>query len=291
MFKLEINTHDQTVAHHFFGLLSEIYEPAANSISVFEHNTSWLVEGYFEQQKEAESAALWLCAASCYCVPSWSLSKVDDRNWVALSQAGLPPVYAGRYTIYGSHDKKKVGRGPKRILIDAGEAFGTAHHATTYGCLIAIDYVTRRKQFKKILDLGTGSGILALALRRAMPQAHILGTDFDGNSIDVAKANAAINGSLSITNGRLMFATSLALQDKSIRQAQPFNLIVANILASSLIQMARDIAPALQRGGNLVLSGILYSQARQVIAQYNSHGLRLLKHLQIDAWSTIIMVK
>ena len=291
MYKLAIYADDRDEAHHFAGLLGEILEPAAEAVSVFENDSQWLVEGYFAQYSEAESAAAHLGSISLAGAPTWSVEEIGDRNWVALSQAALPPVHAGRFTVFGSHDRSRVGCGPNRILIDAGEAFGTAHHATTYGCLLAIDRLTRRRRFQNILDLGTGSGVLALALHRALPHAHILATDLDARSVEVAQANARINGDMSIMHGRMFFVSAPGLRDKVIRRAQPFDLIVANILAGPLMQMAGDISPALATGGMLVLSGILVEQAAEVAALYTSHNLHIDRHTQSDNWSTLVMIK
>jgi len=291
MYKLAIHADNRMTAHHFAGLLSEAIHPAADAVSVFENGAQWRVEGYFTEHTVAETAAECVCSISTEARPDWAIEGVGAHNWVALSQAALPPVFAGRFTIHGSHDSIRVGRGPNRILIDAGEAFGTAHHATTYGCLVAIDRLTRRRYFKNILDFGTGSGVLALALRRAMPQARILATDADRTSIDVARTNARLNGDMSCAHGRLTFHTAKGMQAGAIRAAYPFDLIVANILAGPLAEMAGDISSALRIGGVLLLSGLLNEQAAGVRATYASYGLRLEQHIRMDNWSTLVMVR
>ncbi|NQX79975.1 MAG: 50S ribosomal protein L11 methyltransferase [Hyphomicrobiaceae bacterium] len=291
MYKLTIVVENKTSAYYFFELLSEMCQSEANAISIFEYKTIWTVDAYYGEWSQAEKAALWLCSISIYKLSSWVVEQIADQDWVVLSQTALPPVYAGRFTIHGSHDRTKIGRGQNRILIDAGEAFGTAHHPTTHGCLIAIDLLTRKQNFKNIMDIGTGSGVLALALRRTMPRANILATDLDARATKVAKNNALLNNSLSLFNGRLFFAIAQGLQDKAVRLAQPFNLIVANILAVTLTRMVCDIRLALRVRGSLILSGILIAQSNSVIACYKSHGFSLCKHIQIDGWSTLIMVR
>jgi ribosomal protein L11 methyltransferase len=199
-------------------------------------------------------------------------------------------VFAGRFTVAGSHDRDRVPNGPNTLMIEAGEAFGTAHHATTYGCLLALDRVTRRRAFHNVLDLGTGSGILALAIQRTLPDAIIIASDLDPRSIEVAAENARHNG-LPVRAGGPDFIVADGVRDHRIRRKAPFDLVVANILAGPLIAMADDITRVLGAGGTLVLSGILVSQAQQVAMRYRSLGLRVRRHDRHDEWSTLVFAK
>ena len=175
--KLVVPVADRTTAHLIAGVLSDLFVPAPNAVTVFEDTgpdapDGWLVEAYYgDEAADAAKAATFFSDILQIPAPSCRLELVPDENWVAKSQAALPPVFAGRFVVHGSHDSARIGRGWSKIKIDAGEAFGTAHHATTYGCLLALDCLTRRRQFCNVLDLGTGSGVLALAVQRAMPAA------------------------------------------------------------------------------------------------------------------------
>ena len=299
--KLVIETQERELAHQIAGVLGEAIEPAPAAFSVFENGSGWLVEALFEDRPpDAQVVGGQIGDMLSVAPPPCRLEAVPDRNWVALSQAALPPVYAGRFTVYGRHDRERIARGPSTIMIDAGEAFGTAHHATTYGCLLAIDRLTRRRVFKRILDLGTGSGVLAIALHRALPAARIIATDLDQRSVEVAHENARINNAAGLRGGcsgegyggpGLSFVAAAGFAHPAIRRAGPLDLIVANILAGPLMQLAGDQSRALACGGALVLSGILNDQAAAVIAQYNAHGFALAEHARIEGWSTLVLLK
>lgn len=295
LYRLSIETRERELAHQIAGVLGEVIEPAPDAFSVFEKGDGWLVEALFEDQPpDAQMLSRQIGDMLAVAPPECRLDEVPDRNWVAISQAALPPVYAGRFTIYGRHDRGRIARGPWTIMIDAGEAFGTAHHATTYGCLLAIDHLTRRRNFKRVLDLGTGSGVLAIALHRALPGARITATDLDERSVEVAHENALINCAASVGGGGragLSFLAASGFVHPDVRRAGPFDLIVANILAGPLMRLAGDQSKALIRGGALVLSGILNDQAAAVIAQYGAHGFSLSHHARIEGWSTLVMSK
>lgn len=290
--KLAIRHPDRSTAHQIAGVLTDLIEPAPDALTIFEDGTAWLIEAYFEAPP-ADPGQLVDNIANMLAipVPEFGMENVPDENWVALSQAALPPVYAGRFTIYGSHDLERVGRGLNTILIDAGEAFGTAHHATTYGCLLEIDRLTRRRVVRNVLDLGTGTGVLAIALQRALPSARLIATDIDARSVEVAAANARANAMIGPMDQRLQFACAAGLAAPAIRERAPFDLVVANILAGPLIKLAADISRNVETGGSTILSGILVRQAPEVIATYCAHGFALTGHRRYEEWSTLTLVK
>lgn len=282
--KIVLVLADRTRAHAVSGAMQDLLEPAPDALTLFEDGPRWRIEAYYAEppdEDDLKSALAGLLGEDAISDAEIGRDVVPDLNWVALSQAALPPVRAGRFVVHGSHDRGRVAQGPGAILVEAGEAFGTAHHATTFGCLLALDRLTRRRHFSAILDLGTGSGVLAIALARALPCARIVATDLDETSVDVARQNVRVNR----VAARVQLLTATGLSHARLRRR--FDLAVANILADPLIELARDVARAMVPGGVLVLSGILVPQAPRVIAAYRSAGFRLLRHARIDEWSTL----
>jgi ribosomal protein L11 methyltransferase len=288
--KLVLEEPDRDSARRLAGALQDLIEPAPAALTLFENGAGgWRIETYYD---EPQPAADWLAgevaALTGLPAPDFVAEAVPDLNWVALSQAALPPVAAGRFTVHGSHDRGRVPQGPNAILIDAGEAFGTAHHATTFGCLAAIDRLARRRRVAtNVLDLGCGSGVLAIAAARAMPRARIIASDLDHQSVVVARANFAANGEAA----RIRAVVADGLGDPALRRRAPFDLLVANILAGPLIALAKDIRRVVVPTGTVVLSGLLTGQAPQVIAAYRAAGFALVAHTRLAGWSTLVLAR
>lgn len=284
--KVTADFADRALAMAAANALQDFLEPAPDALTVFENGPgAWRLEAYFNDGLEGRDLAAEIAHLVEGPLPAFEAGDVPDLNWVAISQAALPPVAAGRFTVHGSHDCERVPRGPSSILIDAGEAFGTAHHATTLGCLMAIDRLTRNEVFKTVLDLGTGSGVLAIAVARVLPEADIIATDLDPQSVKVAADNIRLNG---VAN-RIATTHADGVRHTWLRQSKPFDLVIANILAGPLIRLAGDMARTVKRGGTLVLSGLLIPQAPQVIAAYRAAGFHVLSHDRITGWSTLVL--
>ncbi len=289
--KISLDLSDRATALRLASAMQELIEPAPDALTVFEQARvetaagPWRIEAYYASPPDLARLHGALCDISGAPLPLLAALPVPDHNWVALSQAALPPVRAGRFTVYGSHDRDRVARGPNTILIDAGEAFGTAHHPTTLGCLVEIDRLTRRGAFASVLDLGCGSGLLAIAAARALPRARIMGVDIDPTSVGVARANGRANGA----GRRIAFVEGAGLAVPAVRRAQPFDLIVANILAGPLVSLAPELRRAAVPGAALVLSGLLTGEARAVVAAYRAQGFALLAHRRIEGWSTLTL--
>lgn len=283
--KLAADYAERDVAYSVAGLLQNIIDPAPDAVTIFQTGPVWRVEAFFIEPPDAVAIDGTIAEAIGIAATGLQIEDVPDINWVAVSQAALPPVTAGRFTVHGSHDQGRVARGPWSILIDAGEAFGTAHHATTLGCLLAIDRVTRRGRFARVLDLGTGSGVLAIAMARVAPSARILATDLDVRSVEVAQENLKLNS----VAGRVTAITANGLDHPAIRALGAFDAIIANILAAPLIHLAPQIARACRRGAHVILSGLLIEQAAEVSAAYRKAGFRLERHDRITGWATLTL--
>lgn len=258
--------------------------PEALATSSFEDPATgrWQVDAYYAESPLLEDL---LARIGPWLLPDAppSIEEVPDENWVAVSQAALPPVAAGRFLVHGAHDRDRVGRRCFAIEIDAGEAFGTAHHATTQGCLEAIDRLSHRHRFGRILDLGCGSGVLAIAASRLWPSARICASDIDPVAVEVAASNVALNGA----RERIRLVTAGGLGHPALRRLQPLDLVLANILAGPLVRLAPQMCRAVGPRGRVVLSGILGEQAREVIAVYAMCGFRLARRRVSHNWATL----
>jgi ribosomal protein L11 methyltransferase len=211
-----------------------------------------------------------------------SIETLADADWLALSLSGLPPVRAGRFFVYGAHDRGLAPPNTVNLRIEAGAAFGTGHHGTTVGCLIAFDRLLKARRFGRVLDVGCGTGVLAIAAARThTPLA--LGTDIDPISVRIANENAALN------HARARFVHASGLDAAAVRRDGPYDLVFANILAPPLVALAQDIKGALKPGGRAILSGLLRTQQRRVLAAYVSRGFRLEQRLHRDAWATLTL--
>lgn len=246
----------------------------------------WRVGVYFlDAPTDDETAALarTLATAAPGALP-FVAEALPDIDWVAKSLEGLKPVRAGRFLIHGRHDRHRVQPGDLGIEIEAGLAFGTGHHGTTAGCLLAIDRLAKQRPILRALDVGTGSGVLAIAIAKREKDARIVASDIDPVAVAVARDNMRANGAARITT-----AVGAGLDLPAIRRHAPYDLIVANILAGPLVMLAPAIRRSLASGGTVILSGLLADQQRRVIAAYRSVGLVLVGASVIDDWATLVL--
>ena len=284
--KVVIVCADFDAARSVAGYLEEALFPAPLAVTVFEDGSpAQRVEAYFDAVPALDELAQAVAALGKSGIGAPRVEMVPDENWVTVSQAALPPITAGRFTVHGSHDRARVGHGPGVIEIDAGEAFGTAHHATTLGCLYAIDRLAQLRDFKRVLDLGCGSGVLAIAAARVLPRAEIVASDIDAIATGVAAENARINR----VGRRIRFVTATGLDHVRLRGAEAFDLIIANILARPLIELAPRLRAAITPEGRLVLSGLLVTQAAEVLANYRSAGFILERRDDVVGWSILTL--
>jgi ribosomal protein L11 methyltransferase len=231
----------------------------------------WLIHAYFDRPPEAGDISELRRLGS----GPPRIEQLGEADWVTMSQAGLQPIRAGRFTVHTPTYPPEPDR--VNFEIDASLAFGTGQHATTSGCLAALDKLERGgARFENIADIGTGTGLLAFAALALWPEAKCIATDIDPVAIDVARDNAAINGvKPGHGAGELLLSVADGMDSPMLAARAPFDLIVANILAGPLIELAPDFANALTRGGTIVLAGLLDGQADAVIAAYEKLGLSL----------------
>ncbi len=265
--------------------------PVLNTLEPDERRPEeWLLEAHVEHEPDA--ATIDAVRALVAAAPAPRVERVPAQDWVTLSQAGLEPIRAGRFVIVTqAHADARVPPGTTLFRIDAGRAFGTGHHYTTAGCLDTLDALrVRGKRFRAIADVGTGTGLLAFAALKLWPQARALATDIDPVSIEVTLANAAINRvRTGDGRGRLVGAVADGVGHPLYAALGPFDLIIANILAQPLIELARDIAAIVAPGGTVVLAGLLDTQADAVAAAYHRHGFRAAGTRRRGDWPVLEM--
>jgi ribosomal protein L11 methyltransferase len=253
----------------------------------------WRLDAYFGAEPDAEAIARLRPLAPSANDVEPSLEKLEDEDWVTLSQQGLEPIRAGRFFIHTPQHREDVPDDAVALEIDAGRAFGTGHHETTTGCLIALDRMMREGDcFDNLLDLGTGTGLLAFAALRLWPEAKAAASDIDPVSIEVTAENAAINDvRLGTGTSEVELAVAPGLEHERLAARAPYDLIIANILAGPLIELAPSVAGALASGGSLMLAGLLDTQADQVEAAYVAEGLSPHFRITRGDWPTLVMRK
>jgi ribosomal protein L11 methyltransferase len=267
--------------------LIEDREPAPVAVALNETDEAakiWNVMAYFAKEAEARD-----CGRALAALPGridCSIAALLDVDWVRRSLEGLAPVVAGRFCVFGSHDYARRRAGGISLEIDAGMAFGTGHHGTTSGCLLALDGLLKRTAPRRILDVGCGTGILAIAAARALRRA-VTASDIDPQAVHVTHANAHNNDA-----GSLIAAiTAPGLRHPRIAEAAPYDLIFANILARPLIALASDLTRSLAPGGTLVLSGLTLDQEQAVRAAYRNRALIPGSPIRLGNWATLVFAK
>jgi ribosomal protein L11 methyltransferase len=257
---------------------------------------NWRFEAWFETTPDLSDllvTARALIGAEADAL-AFDVKVIDEKDWVAKSLEDLPPVRAGRFVVHGAHDRHKLRENEIGLEIEASMAFGTGHHGTTLGCLLALDAwvarerVTMRRGPRRlgervtIVDVGTGTGVLALAVAKALGRRGVAG-DIDPEAVRIARENARLAGVAS----RVAIVPAAGLAHPALRAAVPAPLVVANILANPLVALSRDLSRAVAPGGLLVLSGLLRWQARRVEAAYRAHGLVISRRRLIGDWAAL----
>jgi ribosomal protein L11 methyltransferase len=279
---------DEQSAHHTADLIAESLPADDVAVSLVDNGAGcWRVALHFRTAPdEAAVRALVAVAAGDDAAAALRFARVAATDWVRESLAGLPPVAAGRFVVHGAHDRAKIPPNTIGIEIEAALAFGTGHHGTTRGCLVALDAICKSasslRALRKILDLGTGSGVLAIAAARAL-RRPVLATDIDGSAVGVARVNAALNRAGSFVEA----IQANGVTAPRVRRRAPYDLVFANILLRPLQRLATPLTRLAAPGAYVVLSGLLPVQANAAIASY--HGLKLERRIDLDGWTTLVL--
>jgi ribosomal protein L11 methyltransferase len=241
----------------------------------------WRIDAFPTTEEESERLQEVL---SDYTDLKLTTEQLADADWLAMALSGLPPVRAGRFFVYGAHDRGKRPPSAVNLRIEAGAAFGTGHHGTTVGCLWAYNDLLKKHRFERVLDVGAGTGVLAIAAAKTGTKFAV-GTDIDAISVRISNENTKLN------QAKARFVWANGLNHKDVRKDAPYDLVFANILARPLVGLSQSIRGALKPGGIVILSGLLRTQERFVKGAYLSHGFRVVRRIHRDAWCTLVMQK
>jgi ribosomal protein L11 methyltransferase len=269
-------------------VLTEIFFEGQAAIAAFERpDGRWDVTVHFAEPPDQPLVReLVANAAGADIAEGITFDTVEAKDWVKASLEDLVPVPAGRFVVHGQHDRERIAPNKLGIEIEAALAFGTGHHGTTRGCLLLLDHVLKAWRPRRVLDLGTGTGVLAIAAARALHE-KVLASDIDPLSVQVARENARLN-----VSGHLVQAIrATGFSAPQFASAAPFDLVLANILANPLRQLATPMARHLAPSALVILSGLLTHQAPGVIAAYRARGLVPVRHQRIEGWSSLLLRK
>jgi ribosomal protein L11 methyltransferase len=282
---------DEVLARRIADIIVETFDPAETAAAAFEEapNTDswapgpWIVEVYFGSAPD-EAGVRALVAATAGEDPAAALvfGRVDERDWIASSLEGLKPVRAGRFIVHGSHDRGVARANEIAIEIEAALAFGTGHHGSTRGCLTLLDAILKARRPRKILDLGTGSGVLAIAAAKALRQ-EIYAGDIDRVSVAAARGNARRNRA----GPYVRPVRAVGAEHPVLREAAPYDLVLANILACPLRALAPRLARLVGPRADVVLSGLIGRDVPGVLSAYRTQGFALVRRLEIDGWFSL----
>jgi ribosomal protein L11 methyltransferase len=279
---------DGDTARQLFDALMEALEAGGTAIAIFEDRRgAWTVEIYFERPPDEDAVRTLVGDLAGDAVRERVVfTTVAARDWVTQSLEGLAPVAAGRFVVHGAHHRNRVPPNRIGIEIEAALAFGTGHHGTTRGCLMALDHILNGQDPRRIVDVGSGTGVLAIAAARAT-RRPVLAGDIDTVSVRAARDNARLNR----VGALVKVIQANGLSDRRMRARAPFDLVFANILLGPLKLLAKPIRRLAAPGARIVVSGLLLSHTNAALAAYRALGLVLERRIPLDGWATLILVR
>jgi ribosomal protein L11 methyltransferase len=269
-----------------FDEITEIMAEGAVCSVLRDAGGQWQVAIHFAAPPDETAVRAAAAGAVGQAARALAFEQVTDADWVTQSLAGLKPVRAGRFVVHGAHDRDRIAANAIGIEIEAALAFGTGHHGTTRGCLMALDALAKRRQARRILDVGTGSGVLAIAAARIF-RARVIAGDVDRQAVAAARSNARINRAA----GFVTTLRAAGTQSAAIARRAPYDLIFANILLGPLTRLAVPLSRLSRAGAAVVLSGLLPEHANAALAIYRAQGLALERRLVLEGWVTLVLQK
>jgi ribosomal protein L11 methyltransferase len=271
-------------ARNLLDRLAEVFDASDAVVSTYDTGSGWAIAIHFnEPPNETAVRALVGLTAGLEAANALSFETLAAKDWVKASQEGLKPVEAGRFIVHSEHYRSGVRANRVGIEIGTAFAFGTGHHGTTRGCLLALDHLLKARRPRRVLDVGTGTGVLAIAAARVL-RRPVLASDIDRRAARVARENVRRNRAPTVT---VIHAAGLGL--RRFRDGRPFDLVLANILLGPLQRMATPMAGLTAPGCRVILSGLLTSQASAALAAYRQHGLVLERRVELEGWSTLVL--
>jgi ribosomal protein L11 methyltransferase len=278
---------DEATAQRIMDVFAESYDPTEAAPGAFQDSTGWAVAIHFRTPpNETAVRALVALTAGPGAANAVRFETVASQDWVTASLAGLAPVKAGRFVVHGRHDRTRIAVNAIGIEIEAALAFGTGYHGTTRGCLLALDRLLRSRRPRRMLDIGTGSGVLAIAATKALRRRVVAG-DIDPRAVKVARENARLNG----VGTWLDIVWARGVPARRAWERTPFDLVLANILVGTLKRLATPLAKSLAPNARVVLSGLLPAHANSVLFAYREQKLALERRIVIDGWVTLVLVR